>query len=289
MKGIHHYAAVVALLLFSVAPSYARGDGYVKHSLRIGTYNVQYPNVKDHPWPSRLPDLKAILQIADFDAFGVQEPFPFQLDSMMTFLGDEYEWIGSSCYVPARDDWHYNAIFYKKDRLKLLDEGVIWFADAPGERWFKATTPRMCKWGKFKDKKTGKVFFQFNCHFDHKDKQAQMASAAKVVAEAARIAGDCPYIISGDFNVTEDSPVYMEIAGADGLKDSMLAVMNPVNAEFFSWGQYRPLDKVERNWKHFDHVFYTEFNSKVESWTQIINCSNGSDHYPILIEWRIAK
>lgn len=288
MKGAFKIALVAVFLLSSVV-SYAGGDKYVKHTVRIGTYNVQYPNVKGHPWPSRLPDLKAMVEIADFDVFGVQEPFPFQLDSMMTFMGERYAWIGSSCYVPARDDWHYNAIFYKVDRLKVLDEGVIWFADAPGEKWFKATTPRMCKWGKFKDKKTGKIFYQFNCHFDHKDKDAQMASAEKVTAEAKRIAGKYPYVISGDFNVTEDSPVYEKLASSEGLCDAMTAVDNPVNAEYFSWGQYRPLEKVEKNYKHFDHIFYTVDNSRVESWIQYVEHSDGSDHYPMLIEWRIKK
>src|SRR5699024_2523840 len=46
----------------------------------------------------------------------------------------------------------YSALFYKKDRLNLIDQGQFWLSetsDIPNSVSWKSACPRICTWGKF--------------------------------------------------------------------------------------------------------------------------------------------
>jgi endonuclease/exonuclease/phosphatase family metal-dependent hydrolase len=59
-----------------------------------------------------------------------------------------------------------------------------------------------------KDRRTGKLFFAFNTHFDHLGKEARRESATLLLQRVAAIAGKTPAIITGDFNATPaDEPI----------------------------------------------------------------------------------
>jgi len=81
---------------------------------------------------------------------------------------DGYDYIGV-----GRDDGkergEYAAIFYKKDQLRLLDSGNFWLSPTPehASLGWDAACIRICTWGKFQDKTSGKQFLFFNTHMDH--------------------------------------------------------------------------------------------------------------------------
>ena len=101
------------------------------------------------------------------DVLGTQEVLHGQLQDMLERL-DGYGYIGV-----GRDDGatagEYAAIFYKQDKVRLLDSGNFWLSetpDRPGLGW-DAACVRICTWGRF----TGQTatdddaFYFFNLHF----------------------------------------------------------------------------------------------------------------------------
>ena len=72
----------------------------------------------------------------------------------------------------GKDAGEHSAIFYKKDRFKLIDSGDFWLRenpDEPGLGWDATCCNRICSWGKFRDMETSKEFFFFCVHFDHRN------------------------------------------------------------------------------------------------------------------------
>jgi endonuclease/exonuclease/phosphatase family metal-dependent hydrolase len=149
-------------------------------------------------------------------------------------------------------------------------------------------------WGKFRDKRTGKVFFCFNSHYDHIGIEARDYSSDILVQAVRDIAQGMPSFLTGDFNSDENTSAYKKILASGFLADSMLALPEAErkNWEYFSMSHYKPISTVKKSYRHIDHVFYTPATSRVGSWQLILDSYDGvfgSDHLPILIEWTIAN
>lgn len=275
---------------------FAPRKNWADKTLRIGTYNIQYRNPQ---WEEkRLPALERLLAQYDYDVFGSQEPYRTQIDDMMEMdfngrkFGDVYDFVGRVVTDKDGDmNNHYNPIFFKKERLELLDWGLEWFTDAPGKAGFGAYSSRQCCWAHFRDKATGKEFFCLNSHPDHLGVESREQASAILINLVKRISGGLPCFLSGDFNADEDSRSYKMLLECGFLDDSLLAAYDPINAEYFSMSHYKPMSTVKKSGKHIDHVFYTPHASKILSWELITYSYNdyfGSDHLPIICEWKIA-
>ena len=277
--------------------TFAPRKDWASETLRIGTYNIQY---RTKEWTQkRLPALEKLLAEYKFDIFGSQEPFLPQIEDMLEMdfngqrFGDVYDYVGRVVTdVDGDRGHHYNPIFYRKDRLEMLDWGLEWFTDCPGKAGFGAYSSRQCCWGHFRDRKTGKEFYCFNSHPDHLGQEAREQSSMILVDAVRRIAKGMPAFLSGDFNAREETPSYNILMECGFLDDALLSVYNPVNAEYFSMSNYKSMDTVKKEGKHIDHIFYTPNSSKVLSWELITHSWNnyfGSDHLPIICEWKIAN
>ena len=70
----------------------------------------------------------------------------------------------------------YAAILYNKERIEPLESGTFWLSDTPGvpgsTSWSNTIT-RICTWARFSDLQTGKTFFLFNLHLDHRSQQSR--------------------------------------------------------------------------------------------------------------------
>ena len=261
-------------------------------TLRVATYNIQYPTPV-FPWEKRIEPLIKLIKQYKFDVFGSQEPFLPQIEDMMARIGDEYDWVGTCINGDNNSrDKHFCPIFYRKDRVELLETETVYYSETPKTAGFDAYSPRHCIWAKFRDKLTGKEFYIFNSHFDHIGREAVELSAEILVETVKRVAGGMPAFMTGDFNTNEDSETYRTIVSCGFISDSMLAVANAVNSEYFSMSHYKPIETVKKEGKHIDHIFYTPNSSKVLSWKLILDSYDGafgSDHLPIMIEWKIAN
>ena len=90
--------------------------------IRVASYNIQYDNRNEEAgrWENRKEIVCRLLEAEDFDIFGAQEPYKFQIEDMAAALPG-YTWIGTS--VTGEDNVerrHFNPIFYKTDKFEVL-------------------------------------------------------------------------------------------------------------------------------------------------------------------------
>lgn len=288
----------VAVALKSGKPDKAKKSKRVwaDQTLRVCTYNIQYPNDGLCKWSNRQIALEGFFDEYKPDLVGSQEPYITQINDMMKFLGDEYAWFGINNRNETREPYYpsapFNPVFYRKDRLELLDWDIVWYTPQATERGYGADYSRFMHWARFKDLKTGQEFYLFNSHFDHKGEEAKLVAAGILAETVKRIAGDMPAILTGDYNTTEKSKAYATITTCGFLDNSKLAVKNPVNYLYYSQARYKSINTVSQKDVHIDHIFYTPANSKIESWELVIKTYGGyygSDHLPIVVDWRISE
>lgn len=184
-------------------------------TINVASYNLRYntPNDGVNAWPNRKENVKGLIRFHEFDIFGVQEALVGQLKDVAELPEFAY-------YGKGRDDGkeggEHSAIFYKKDRFKLLKSGDFWLSetpDKPGLGWDAKCCNRICSWAQFEDVNTKKKFYFFNVHFDHQGVEARRQSGHLMVKKIKEIAGNNTAILTGDFNSSPDTEQIKTIAG----------------------------------------------------------------------------
>ena len=180
-------------------------------NLNVMTFNIRYNTNNDslNAWPYRKDKAASQILFHEVHLLGVQEALHNQMVDLKERL-KRYKYIGV-----GRDDGkekgEYSAIFYDTTRLQLLKGETFWLSETPavpGSKSWDAAITRIVTWAKFMDKKTKKIFFAFNTHFDHIGQIARRESAKLLLQKAKEIAGSTPAIITGDFNAKpSDEPI----------------------------------------------------------------------------------
>ncbi|MFV0540166.1 MAG: hypothetical protein ACK5MZ_02880 [Aestuariibaculum sp.] len=128
--------------------------------LKLISYNVKldYPKEGINSWINRKPFFIDQLKFYEPDVLGIQEALPNQMEDIDGLL-PYYSFVGV-----GRDDGkntgEYSAIFYKADRLKVLQSSTFWLSQTPEKvtMGWDAVCNRICTYALFKDKKTKKYF-----------------------------------------------------------------------------------------------------------------------------------
>ena len=253
----------------------------------VGTYNIRYKawndSVQGEMWPKRCQVICDQVNFMAPDIFGTQEVLYEQLGDMLKAL-DGYDYIGV-----GRDDGkhggEHEAIFYKKDRLRLLDHGDFWLSetpDKPGLGW-DAVCIRVCTWGKFSVKVRNadhrrrgifnrgpkfeeKVFYFFNLHMDHVGVVARHEAAKLVVQRVREIAKGAPVFITGDFNVDQNNEIHTIFTKSGILKDSYEAA----RIRFAENGTFNAFKTEYYSTSRIDHVFVSP-STTVEAYGVLTN------------------
>ncbi len=186
--------------------------------LKVMTFNIRYDNPGDgeNAWAVRKNYVSKIIKKNNVDILGIQEGLKNQVDYLAKELSD-YGWLGI-----GRDDGkeagEYSAVFYKKARFDKLESNTFWLSETPGKPGlgWDAVCNRIVTWGKFKDKKTARIFYIFNTHFDHMGTTARKMSALLLKRTIDSICSGEPVIITGDFNSSVDSEPYRVITSVKG-------------------------------------------------------------------------
>ena len=238
--------------------------------LLVGSYNIRYENASDsingNVWSKRCQVICDQINFMAPDIFGAQEVLYGQLQDLRAGL-DGYESIG----VGRNDGVHageHEIIFYKKDKIRMLDHGDFWLSetpDRPGLGW-DAACIRICTWGKFsvavpdQEQRRGlfglgprreTVFYYFNLHMDHVGVVARREAARLVVAKIREIAQGAPVILTGDFNVDQDNEIYTIFTDSGLLKDSYDAA----RIRFAENGTFNAFNTNYFTSSRIDHVF----------------------------------
>ena len=223
----------------------------------VGSYNIRYKNSGDsingNLWPKRCQVMCDQVNFMSPDIFGAQEVLHGQLTDMLSCL-DGYDYIGV-----GRDDGaaagEYAAIFYRTDRLRLLDYGNFWLSespDTPGLGW-DAACVRICTWGRFAGQTAtdDEAFYFFNTHMDHVGVIARREAAKLIVSKIREIAQGAPVILTGDFNVDQNDEIYVIFTESGILKVSYLATRQRF-AENGTFNSFNPDLYTE---SRIDHIF----------------------------------
>ena len=223
----------------------------------VCSYNIRLKvssdSVNGNVWGKRCQVMCDQLNFMSPDIFGTQEVLHVQLLDMLDRL-DGYDYIGV-----GRDDGNtggeYAAIFYKTDRLRLLDYGNFWLnetPDRPGLGW-DAACIRICTWGKFASQTAtdDEAFYFFNLHMDHVGVVARREAAKLIVSKVREIAQGAPVIVTGDFNVDQNDEIYSIFTQSALLKDSYLAS----RIRFAENGTFNSFDTDLYTDSRIDHIF----------------------------------
>lgn len=226
------------------------------HHLRVASYNLRYDNPGDSldAWPYRKETVAKLIRFHDFDIFGTQEVLHHQLEELSERL-EGYTYIGV-----GRDDGksagEYSAVFFKKDKFRLLNNGTFWLSDdtaRPNKGW-DAALPRICTWGAFEEQETGLKFYLFNTHFDHVGVQARKESARLILKKINEIAGTGAVILTGDFNVDQTNESYKLIHTSERLTDSY--ERSPL--KYGASGTFNGFNIHASTKSRIDHIFLTD-------------------------------
>ena len=238
----------------------------------VGSYNIRLKvssdSVNGNAWQKRCQVICDQVNFMSPDIFGAQEVLHVQLLDMLQGL-DGYDYIGV-----GRDDGktggEYAAIFYKPDRLRLLDQGNFWLSetpDRPGLGW-DAACVRVCTWGRFAGQTAtdDESFYFFNLHMDHVGVVARREGAKLIVRKIREIAQGAPVIVTGDFNVDQKDEIYSIFTESGLLKDSYLAT----RLRFAENGTFNSFDTELYTDSRIDHIFVSP-DTEVEAYGVLTN------------------
>lgn len=257
-----------------------------KSDLNVMTFNIRYDNPGDgtNQWKYRRDYAADLVKFYAPDIFGSQEVLHNQLTDLTSRL-PQYDYIGVG-REDGKTKGEYAPVFYRKDRLELLDSGNFWLAEdmnAIGKKGWDAACERVATWGLFRDKRSGKEFLFLNTHLDHIGEVARREGALLVLEQVEKLAPSHPTIVTGDFNAAAyDEPIRILVNPEDSrhLTDSrnMAALRYGPEGSWHDFGRV-PLEKMDV----IDYIFI-KGNIEVQR-HGILSEQKGalypSDHYPV--------
>ncbi len=180
----------------------------ISQDLSMMTYNIRFDNPADslNSWKNRKDFLISQLRFYAPDVLGTQEGLYHQLKHIEREL-EGFQFIGV-----GRDSGdtrgEYCAIFYKTKHITLISHNTFWLSETPGQpsSGWDAALHRICTYGIFERKNTGKKFLVFNTHFDHIGEQARIESAKLILKMMKEInIENLPVVLMGDFNLEAET------------------------------------------------------------------------------------
>lgn len=244
-----HYLFLIVLFLSVLAAA---------QDLNVMTFNIRLNISSDslNAWPYRKDKVASQILFHEVHLLGVQEALHDQMMDLKERL-PKFRYVGG-----GRDDGkekgEYSAIFYDTTRLQLLQTKMFWLSESPevpGSKSWDAAITRMVTWARFRDRKTKKIFYAFNTHFDHIGKVARRESAKIVLRKVQEIAGTVPVIFTGDFNAEPaDEPIRVIMDKNDPLHlvDTKEISMTP---HYGPTGTFNAFKSKERNDQPIDYIF----------------------------------
>ncbi|CAN7570450.1 endonuclease/exonuclease/phosphatase family protein [Pseudoxanthomonas sp. LjRoot143] len=270
---------LACLFGFVALPTYAADN-----PLRIMSFNIRLPVESDGVdyWETRKPLAVRMLQEQQPDVIGMQELVKSQADYLAREL-PQYAWFGRG--RDADGGGERMGVFYRTDRLKVIESGDFWLSDTPdvpGSITWDHLYPRMVTWALFEQRSDGKRFYLFNTHLPYRDQDeaARVKGATAIAAHLAALPAGVPVVLTGDFNTTPDSDVHVVLART--LQDAWTTALRVEGSDATFHGFTGNADK------RIDWIFVK--GAQPESITSVTTRWNQrypSDHFPLVMTLRL--
>lgn len=251
--------------------------------LELMTYNIRFQTENDgeNSWSKRKNHLTKQIKFYEPAILGVQEAVLSQLKHFENEM-DNYKYIGV-----GRDDGkeagEFSAIFYDLREVDILDEGTFWLSETPGEvsvGW-DAAMERVCTYGKFREKTSGKAFWVFNTHFDHRGEKARENSSKLIYEKISELnTENLPVILMGDLNLEPDA------SGIKFLSEKMNDSKKVADLDFGPEGTFNAYEFNKPVKRRIDYIF-TSDDLKVVKYAVLSDSwelKYPSDHLPVFVK-----
>ncbi len=274
------------LTLF-MAPIFLMAMFSYGQKIELMTYNMRYDNPKDgeNAWPNRKETFVNQILFYAPDIIGTQEGLEHQVlyldENLKTY---NYVGIGRGD-VKENEAGEFSAVFYNTDKYKELKSGTFWLSETPDipSRGWDASLNRICTYIQLKDKKSGKKFWVFNTHFDHRGVEARKRSAELIIQKIEAINKEKnPVFLMGDFNLQpEETPIqFLEKQLNDSRTISQLPPYGPI-------GTFNGFNACKNINKRIDYIFTSKNNIEILKYAVLADVNDvkyPSDHFPVFIE-----
>jgi endonuclease/exonuclease/phosphatase family metal-dependent hydrolase len=254
--------------------------------LTIMTFNlrVDVPSDNENAWLHRADKTAEMILRHNPSIIGIQEGLSY----MLTDIGDRfknYKWIGQGREIGKTGE--LSAIFYRKDVLKIVDEGQFWLSEhpeEPGSKSWGTDYPRICTWGHFQFlSNLEKEFVLFNTHLDHISQEAREKGIRMVWDKMdTQLQKKIPTILTGDFNATPENNVIKFLNDKEELVNAYSILEGDIGVTFHNF-----LGGTEG--QPIDYIFATK-DFQLQNTIIDRNTIDGgfpSDHYPIFLKTSI--
>ncbi len=192
--------------------------GALAEPLKVMTFNVRYASDEGaQRWAVRRPVMVELIRRAAPDVVGTQELLQRQGDDIVAALPG-YRWFGRDRRGGHADE--HMGIFYRTDRLTLIDQGDFWLSDTPevvGSQSWGTDLPRLASWAVFETREAKPHRFLFvDTHLPHRDQdgEARDKAARLILSRLPDLAKGLPLVLAGDMNARPDTAAYRTFAGA---------------------------------------------------------------------------
>lgn len=265
------------------------GFNLTGQTFSIMTYNIRYDNPGDgiNNWDNRKKDVVELIRKYKPEIFGIQEGLHNQVQYLDSCL-ENYSFIGV-----GREDGlqkgEYSAIFYDTTLFSVRDQSTFWLSktsDTVSVGW-DAALERICSYGLFEQKETGKQFWVFNTHFDHIGKRARRQSARLIIKKIHELnRQNLPLILTGDLN-TEPWSKPIRILEKHLQRADQISKTKPCGPA----GTFTGFEPDALPGEHIDYIFVSEF--LVLDYLHISDKRKDdlfiSDHLPVMAEVRFSR
>jgi endonuclease/exonuclease/phosphatase family metal-dependent hydrolase len=257
---------------------------FCQQEIKVMSFNIRLDVASDgeNRWDARKEKVAGLMNYYEADFIGAQEVQHHQLDFLKTRL-IKYSTVGV-----GRDDGkeagEYSCIFFNTKKFKLLQQATFWLSQTPDSvsMGWDAVCNRICTYALFQSKKTNKIFWIFNTHFDHIGKTARIESAKLIIKKIQQLnTKNYPVIFSGDLNCKPEESSYQYINSV--LQNTRDIAQQPAYGPADTWNAFA-FDKKPDG--RIDHIFISTHKKlsvkKFATITDSFEKKYPSDHFPIL-------
>lgn len=255
--------------------------------LKLMSYNIRgtghAADTLELDWEVRKAASVRMIRDKRPDVIGFQEPKSAQVQYLAGELG-EYDYVAANRNGDAGKEGERIVVMWLRDKYELLDQGQFWLSETPDKvsKGWDAKNLRVTVWVCLRDKASGKEFYYFATHLDHKGQLARQEGARLNVRRMRSIAGEkATVFISGDMNCEKGRKTETYLTAYTGWMKSAQeeAAETDDRPSFNAFGRGRI--------RTLDYIFYR--NARARRYETVDSDGYGvryiSDHYPIMCEF----